>query len=399
MTTPPPESTALSAALSSLLNCPPTQLARYARLVSRAADDAEVAAAETSDPSTRHALMEQVDVARGAALTARNQARQAALAHDRHALLQNPARPNDTDPSDSAQTAHVAREINDGLRRVTALVKEQVDRSRAAGGVLDESSRRLRMTRDRHASYGHVLASGAATLKDLKTVDLIANVAVLVSFVFFFLVAGYVVNRRLARSNTVVFIVRPAVKIVTAPVRLANAAFSMLFKRAAPTKDKSRSPTDSKAQQADLSDKATKGREQPPAASDNKQTIRAQAASDTPNPGVTEKLSPSPEHQTPSTSTTAEATEHASKNNAADADGALSIDIHESRNQGQQILHDHEIPQDIESPEADGPHSTDTRQVEIQPQRTPSDSPMAEIVPSEHTYTASPGHSEQHSEL
>lgn len=250
------EATALAAALSEMLTAPADELARHARIVSRAADDVEVAAAETADASVRHALMEQVDAARGAAASAREQARWSALANGRKKLLEGALQRKQ---EDDGAAAVIAREINDGLRRVTAVVQEEVERSRAAGGVMDESGRRLRMTGDQHVRYRDKLRSGAGTLSELKRVDLVASVAVILSFLFFFLVTGYVVSRRLANSNTATYLVRPMARIVYAPVRVMVKLFQ-LFARIT-TKRAARRPVVTGAEDADVKKKAQEGRE------------------------------------------------------------------------------------------------------------------------------------------
>lgn len=217
------EAAALQQALSTLL-CSTLSggaLARQARALSRAADDAEIAATECSDTTKRRALMEQVDTARGAAVQARLQARASAITARHDELLEGAATKDDAFQKDSdGAAAGLAKEINDGLRRATAVITEEVGRSRAAGMVVEESSRRLRMTRDQHGRYGETLGSGAGTLSELKRSDLIANIAVVLSFALFFFVAAYVAQRRISTSNTATFVVRPIVKIAFAPVRI-----------------------------------------------------------------------------------------------------------------------------------------------------------------------------------
>lgn len=219
------EASALASALSALLSSPPDQLAKSARAVSRAADDAEIAAAETVDVAARRALMEQVDAARGAATAAREQAKRVALEKGRDKLLGTDTEKENKNGSSKGAAADIAKDINDGLRRITAVVKEEVDRSRAAGEVVEESGRRLRMTRDRHGTYGEGLSSGASTLGDLKRTELVANVIVAAGVLFFSIVAAYVVNKKLSNSNTATFLVRPAMKVVLAPVRLVSRFF------------------------------------------------------------------------------------------------------------------------------------------------------------------------------
>lgn len=220
-TNEPPEAVALQQALSTLLSSSLSggPLARQARALSRAADDAEVAAAECRDIKHRLALMEQVDAARGAAAQARVHARASALAATRDELLAG-AEPDDPFQRDAGAAAGLAEEINDGLRRTTAVVSDEVGRSQATGLVLDESSRRLRRTRDQHGRYGETLRSGFATLSELKRSDVVANIAVVLSFALFFIVAAYVAHGKISRSNMATFLIRPAAKIAFAPVRI-----------------------------------------------------------------------------------------------------------------------------------------------------------------------------------
>lgn len=250
------EATVLAAALSAMLTAPADELARYARIVLRAADDVEVAAAETVDAAVRHALMEQVDAARGAAASAREQARWTALANGRKKLLEGAVEPK---REEEGAAAVIAKEINDGLRRVTAVVQEEVERSRAAGGVVDESGRRLRMTRDQHVRYGDKLRSGAGTLTELKRVDMVANGAVILSFLFFFLVTGYVVSQRLTNSNTATYLVKPLAKIVFAPVRFMAKLVRIFSSKSA--KRAALRPVVTGAEEADIKEKAWEGQE------------------------------------------------------------------------------------------------------------------------------------------
>lgn len=258
----PAEAAALEAALSALLSSTLSggALARQARALSRAADDAEVAAAECADAASRRALMEQVDAARGAAVEARRQARISALSAHREELMEGAV--GDDMPRKDREAgvpAGLAKDINDGLRRATAIVSEEVGRSEAAGRVVDESSRRLRRTRDQHGRYGESLGSGAKTLSELRRTDLIANIAVVLSFAVFFFVAAYVAHRRVSSSNTATFLVRPAAKIVFTPVRIMVRIVAFVLRKPVLNPNVGQAATN--RVQADVKGKSRKARE------------------------------------------------------------------------------------------------------------------------------------------
>jgi hypothetical protein len=96
--------------------------------------------------------------------------------------------------------------------------------------IVDDSSRRLRQTRDTHRGYSSYVESGAETLHSLRREERRANFAIAICFAVFFLVAAYVTQRRIANSNTATYIVKPALRVITLPARvlrsIAYAAFS-----------------------------------------------------------------------------------------------------------------------------------------------------------------------------
>lgn len=181
------------------------------------------------DASTRHNLMEQVNGARAAATEARLQARATALASKRSDLLEALPRRERETGKEPGSAASLAAEINASLRRATAVVAEEVGRSNAAGNVVEESSRRLRMTRDQHGRYGDTLASGGETLGQIRRTKRVANVAVGVSFFVFFAVAFFVARKRVVNSNLATFVVRPTMKVVFAPVRILGRFVAFAF--------------------------------------------------------------------------------------------------------------------------------------------------------------------------
>lgn len=225
----------------------PYVLVAAARNVTSIADDAELTAWETSDHESRTKLLRKVQDARMAADSARQTARNYSLTATRESLLGNmrsdgkygddtstvnKKESNNGFPSASrshlnrvgdepiSDTARLARDINDTLRRTTAVVAEEVARSRAAGDVVEDSSRRLARTRDQHVTLGASLRQGSKTLHRLRTSETLANAVVIVSFAIFFITAGYVISRRLRSSLVVSVVVRPATSAVLYPFAL-----------------------------------------------------------------------------------------------------------------------------------------------------------------------------------
>lgn len=261
----------------------PSVIAAAARAVTRAADEAELSALETSDRPQRAQLLYRVARARTAAKNARETARQHSLARSRDALFMPPgaavavaaatgafgaapgnagndaragggmgtvsgvnaeqggdrlhgasnpvagglppnlrqtllSSPPGATRRPASQTESLAHDINDALRRTSAVVADEVARSRAAGSIVDLSTQRLRSTRDQHGMTQGALRRGGKTLRHLRTSEALANVVVILSFGIFFVVAGYVASRRLRSSIVASVIIRPAAKVAFAPV-------------------------------------------------------------------------------------------------------------------------------------------------------------------------------------
>lgn len=93
---------------------------------------------------------------------------------------------------------------------------------------MDQSSSRLRSTRDQHKTYAGKLGSGAQTLSELRWAERKANLVLGVSIAVFFIVALLVTQKRLANSNTATFIVRPAMTLATFPVRVTRTVVSVV---------------------------------------------------------------------------------------------------------------------------------------------------------------------------
>lgn len=224
----PREATALMNALNNLnAAASPAQLASLSRRVSRAADDLELVCEETSDTALFKQLSSYILRAREAVKSARIKARQAALNADRNALIQPP--PQSELHSQQGTAGRLAAEINDALRRTAAIVGEEIQRSNVAGDVVEESTRRLKLTRNQHVTYGETVTSGQSTLKSIRRTELFANFVVVLCFALFFVAAAYVANRRLQNSNINAFIVRPTVNIASTPFRITAWLFRTAF--------------------------------------------------------------------------------------------------------------------------------------------------------------------------
>lgn len=270
------EANALEAALQALNHPPdPTHLAPLSRAVIRAADDLELVAEETANRTTRKKLLIQVAHARKDVAAARKLARQAALTVDRTKLLEGV--PEISKNETETDAAKVAREINDSLRRTTAIVSEEVDRSRAAGNVIDESTRRLRMTRNQHGRYGESLSSGAVTLKSIRRSEMVANLLIVLSFAFFFLAAAYVTKQRLANSNISTFVLRPSMKVASLPVRILAWMVRAIGINDLKAVEVDTEKVSSPAQEADEAQRAKDGREVTGSVADYEASVKTDA--------------------------------------------------------------------------------------------------------------------------
>lgn len=211
------------AALAALPATPSADLRAALRAVDRAADDGEAAISEVSG-GVAAALSSAVASARAAADAARSGARRAAreeVAAGRRAELLDGGDEDERGGEEGA--AKVAEDITAGLRRVTGIVQEEIDRTVATGGVVDDSSRVLGKTRDVHVGYGEGIDSGAETLQMLVRDEKRANCFLGTCFVAFFLVAVFIAQRRVSKSNTATFIVRPIYRVATfVPRRFAR---------------------------------------------------------------------------------------------------------------------------------------------------------------------------------
>lgn len=213
ITTPTSTTKALDAAISRLEQTPadPHALASAARTLTRLADEAELTALETSDYASQTALLRRVQAAKVAAHTARKSARQQALKTSRTTLLPS------TTPEVSKSVSQLTQDINDTLRRTTHAVADEVSRSRAAGDVVQDSTNILTKTKYQHDVLGSGIGSGKRTLQKLKRSETAANFVVLISFAFFFAVAGYVASQKLRSSFVASGVFRPAASAVKLP--------------------------------------------------------------------------------------------------------------------------------------------------------------------------------------
>lgn len=236
--------TSAHAALVALPATPSADLRAALRAVDRAADDGEAAISEVSGGAAA-ALSSAVASARAAANAARSGARRAAreeVAAGRRAELLDGGDEDKRGREEGA--AKVADDITAGLRRVTGIVQEEIDRTVATAGVVDDSSRVLGKTRDVHVGYGEGIDSGAETLQMLMRDEKRANCFLGTCFVAFFLVAVFIAHRRVSKSNTATFIVRPIYRVATfVPrkfARISRALVGAVFGSGSKSKGKER---------------------------------------------------------------------------------------------------------------------------------------------------------------
>lgn len=197
------------------------------RAASRATDDAEVAAMEESNTNAREQLLKAVQAARGEIASARARLRRSASKRKVEQLL------GDNTVKDNQSAAEVvARDINESLRRSTGVVTQEVARSNAAGQVVAESGHTMRRTKDTHESYGRGLKDGASIMKELKRAERRANAVLAVSVAFFAIVVMYVLYRRAQRSVAAAVLIRPALRVASAPFVVAKKMVRIIGRRA-----------------------------------------------------------------------------------------------------------------------------------------------------------------------
>lgn len=100
------------------------------RAAARAADEAEIAALEGHDQAERRAALSALSAAREQIAAARSDLRSRITAEREQVLARDqPA------AASTGAAAQAARDINDGLRRATAVLSGELERTRAAGNV------------------------------------------------------------------------------------------------------------------------------------------------------------------------------------------------------------------------------------------------------------------------
>lgn len=226
----------------------PKELAKAARAVTGAADESELNALETRDRELRALMLRRVQEGRVAAHNARKKAREVSMKKARNALFTDDGDfdlsknrfakllPEDivnehrakygnttddlslTATTKTSAAQQINHDINDSLRRTSALVANEVERSRAAGNVVADSTRTLARTRDQYHKMSSSIKSGGKTLGRLSRSETRANLMVGLSFAFFFLVVGYVVSYRLRHSLVTTAILRPTATAVSYPI-------------------------------------------------------------------------------------------------------------------------------------------------------------------------------------
>lgn len=105
--------------------------------------------------------------------------------------------------------------------------------------IVDDSSKRLRQTRDVHKGYKDHLDSGAETLRMLQREERNANIFLALCFFAFFFFAFYIAQRRVANSNTSAYIVTPIYRVTTfvprRMLRLLSYAARVAFRKSSPS--------------------------------------------------------------------------------------------------------------------------------------------------------------------
>lgn len=226
----------------------PKELAKAARAVTGAADESELNALETRDRELRALMLRRVQEGRIAAHNARKKAREVAMKKARNALFTDegdvdlsknrfanllPAEIVNEHRAKYANKSHdssltgtnrtsvaqqINQDINDSLRRTSALVANEVQRSRAAGNVVADSTRTLARTRDQYHKMSSSINSGGKTLGRLSRTETRANILVALSFAFFFIVVGYIITYRLRTSFVTTAILRPTATVMSYPI-------------------------------------------------------------------------------------------------------------------------------------------------------------------------------------
>lgn len=197
------------------------------RAAARAADEAEMASLEVTDLPARARALAGLKDARAEIAAARERLR-ARAADDRASLL-----PPKDPPSGKVGeagggitgAAAVANDINASLRRATGTITSELDRSRAAAGVVDAGGRTLRKTRDRQRGYAGQLGEGKDTLRDLRRAERRASGVLALSLVCFACMVVYVVRKRVGNSWTAMLVVRPAVRVARGGFGVVGAVF------------------------------------------------------------------------------------------------------------------------------------------------------------------------------
>ena len=95
----------------------------------------------------------------------------------------------------------MASEVTHRLRRTNWVAGQELERTRVAQTVLHESSAQIRRTRDVHDAYSESARAGKAALTHMHRRTKRGRWLVLAAFLFFLLVAAYVVGRRVGLST------------------------------------------------------------------------------------------------------------------------------------------------------------------------------------------------------
>eukprot|EP00743_Colponemidia_sp_Colp-15_P007727 GILK01008367.1.p1 GENE.GILK01008367.1~~GILK01008367.1.p1 ORF type:complete len:266 (-),score=39.14 GILK01008367.1:54-851(-) len=95
-----------------------------------------------------------------------------------------------------------AREITAGLHRTNVLMSNEIDRMVEVNKTLASSTQTLKSTSTEYATYGSVLSRASNLLSLLKRKDVIDNLMIFGSFIFFLCVVAFILFRRTPGSAT-----------------------------------------------------------------------------------------------------------------------------------------------------------------------------------------------------
>ncbi|KAK8854823.1 hypothetical protein IAR55_003562 [Kwoniella newhampshirensis] len=87
-------------------------------------------------------------------------------------------------------------EVTTALRRTTALMQTELERSVLSVQMLESSSQTLRSTQSLYDRYGSLLSTSTKLVRTLEKADTLDRILILSALLFFLLVVGFIVKRR-----------------------------------------------------------------------------------------------------------------------------------------------------------------------------------------------------------